>query len=485
MIFEFLFSGIKEKSSNIKLNLDSIICQHSSNKFENICVMSSPNSGEKNKFLNQYFNFLPEANTFTLFGDKIIEFESQVTHYEVFYRYSLPDSEIEMMFKDVTRSKLNELKFSDFKYKTVFLSKVAHEFKNPIVSMCELVDQSNDELDDLKQNNSKLIKTSLKKKFRQLKSLSDFLLILVKDLNYFSEYSLEKKIAIEEKETELKEIVEFAENITYSLLNKCNKSRFIKFQVDIDYSVPQKIKTDEWRLKQILVNLLSNSVKFTLNGEIKLRLFVEKKLTSDTIFLNFQVKDSGVGIKEEDKKKLFTPFQKGTHTNNDLGSGLGLFIANEISSKLGTGLYFNSCISNGSTFWFGIPIAQNTTKDIHFEQFDKSNESIITKKIEDLIICKKTIGLTDISMIHSRYASSSDDDSGDLEISQYQMFISNYKKESLRAEKNNYLGLDLVKDHDFHKERDFPSKDQVISENLTVNDFLLDPFSDSHKTVLK
>jgi hypothetical protein len=73
--------------------------------------MNSANSQEDNKLLKYYLNFLPESKQFTFFGDKIINIDNHDIHFEVFYRYSMKDSEIEMMFKDVTRSKINEQKF--------------------------------------------------------------------------------------------------------------------------------------------------------------------------------------------------------------------------------------------------------------------------------------------------------------------------------------------------------------------------------------
>jgi hypothetical protein len=354
--------------------------------------------------------------------------------------------------------------------------------------MCEIVDQSNDDIELMKLNdkkNLKLIRSSLKTKFKQLKSLSDFLLILVKDLNYFSEHSLEKNIIIEEKETELKEIITITENITNSLLNKSNKSRFIKFLVDIHTSVPQKINTDEWRLKQILVNLLSNAVKFTLSGQIKLKLFVEKEIPCKTAYLKFQVIDTGVGINQEDQKKLFTPFHKGTHSNNKMGSGLGLFIANEISCKLGTGLNFFSSTSNGSSFSFGIPLA----KDLEIEEFpcedqDICNESKITHKIENFFICKNSIGLDDIRRIHSRYSSNSEDNK-DLEISQSQISISDIKQDSFMTSKIKNSGMDVVKDDHLLREKTSNYKEKDINENLTVKEFVIDTFSDNYKLVLK
>jgi signal transduction histidine kinase len=317
-----------------------------------------------------------------------------------------------MMFKDVTRSKNNEQKMADFKYKTVFLSKIAHEFKNPIVSLCEVVEQSNDDLERLKNKNTNEIKSSLKIKFNQLKSLSDFLLILIKDLNYFSEHSLEKNIIFEEKETEVQKIIEFSENITNSLLYKSYKYRNVKFQIELEGNVPNKINTDEWRLKQVLVNLLSNAVKFTFNGKIKLKLFVEQIILCGTSFLQFLVSDKGVGIKEEDQMKLFKPFQKGTHTSDHLGSGLGLFIAQEISSKLGTGLKLISSTPNGSTFSFSIPIYKNPKKEDrpYFEILDKSIESKLTNKMENVAIMKSEIDLKYMTHIYSDNSSCSQDE---------------------------------------------------------------------------
>jgi signal transduction histidine kinase len=450
---------------------------------ENFNIKYKPCDSEDLNLLNNYinFNFLPETKNFELLGDKSFIREGQETHYEVFYRYCKLNSEFEIMFKDVTRSKNNEQKIADFKYKTVFLSKIAHEFKNPIVSMCELVEQSNDDLERLKNKNTNEIKSSLKIKFNQLKSLSDFLLILIKDLNYFSEHSLEKNIIIEEKETEVQKIIEFSENITNSLLYKSYKYRNVKFQIELEGDVPDKINTDEWRLKQVLINLLSNAVKFTLNGKIQLKLFVEHIIFCGTSFLHFQVIDSGVGIKEDDQKKLFKPFQKGTHISDHIGSGLGLFIAQEISSKLGTGLQLVSSTSNGSTFSFSIPIYKNHKKEYlpHMEVLDKSSESKSTNKFENVAIMKSEIDLKYMTHIYSDDSSCSQDE---LDIFDYQKCDSSIllSKQKLSATKDVSF-----KEEGYITERRLSAKKNQVSENLTTKEFFMESCSNLNDSVLK
>jgi hypothetical protein len=110
-------------------------------------------------------------------GDKTLFKQGKEINIEIFYKYNEKNKEIDLMLKDVSRTKWNEKKSAEFKYKTVFLSKIAHEFKNPIVSMCELVNQSQDDLDELNQQSIENVKSSLKSKFDQIKSFSDFLII--------------------------------------------------------------------------------------------------------------------------------------------------------------------------------------------------------------------------------------------------------------------------------------------------------------------
>jgi signal transduction histidine kinase len=290
-----------------------------------------------------------DSSKFNKIGLTSLKLGQLESHFEVHCRYLPEQEEVEFMLLDVTKIINSENEKAELKYKTVFLSKVAHEFKNPIVSLTELVSQSKESIADLNIHDE-IIKQKIQSNFHQMLSLSEFLLVLVRDLNYFSEMTLEKEIKLEEKPTNLREIISFCENITDSLLNKTNKSKYIKFHSNIDDGLPKIIFTDEWRLKQILINLLSNAVKFTITGEIILQ--VTKDYHQEMPHIRFAVKDTGVGLTDEQKKNLFHPFNKGANNYNELGSGLGLCIANDLSSKLGLGLNCESALDLGTTFWF-------------------------------------------------------------------------------------------------------------------------------------
>jgi signal transduction histidine kinase len=223
---------------------------------------------------------------------------------------------------------------------------VAHEFKNPLICITELIHQLSE---NLKLNNEAI------KTISQIKSMSNFLIVLVKDLNYFSESQIGKNIEFENKEVNLDEIMDFCREITDSLILKSNKSNSVKFTITKS-ETPLKFLVDGWRLKQVLLNLLSNAIKFTNYGEVTLDVSLEKNYDSHgSQMLKFCVKDTGVGIKEENFDNLIGPFFKAKNKNNELGSGLGLSIASEISENLGGKLQFTSTYEKGSSFWFSIP----------------------------------------------------------------------------------------------------------------------------------
>jgi signal transduction histidine kinase len=407
-----------------------------------------PNQNNKNNNNNKiidiflqtfvkHISIIPNIQNFILIGDSNFLIDDSEISYEIHCRYykSGNEGELEILFNDVTRTKINEKQNAEFKYKTLFLSKVAHEFKNPLICITELINQSFDCFPYMADEGN--IKKILNKTFFQIKSLSNFLLIMVRDLNYFSECQLGKDAVLEKKETDLKEVINFCKDVAQSLLKRSGKSENVDLVIDIENDVPEKIMTDEWRLKQVIINLLSNAVKFTLFGQILLTISLEKQ--DEKYYVKFTVKDTGVGIKEEQQKNIFKPFQKGLNKNNEMGSGLGLSIANEIASKLGTRLQFQSKTDNGSVFWFSIPyesyfnppeINKNFIKslDIQNEKIFKETNSIVfydfkseggsekycskselidsdsvnTRKLEDFVLTNKNIPYVPLKLVRNK-----------------------------------------------------------------------------------
>jgi signal transduction histidine kinase/CheY-like chemotaxis protein len=132
-------------------------------------------------------------------------------------------------------------------------------------------------------------------------------------------------------------------------------TKHLELLLHIDPALPQYAKTDPVRLKQILTNLLGNAVKFTEKGEVELKITYEA-LSESKGKLSFSVRDTGIGITEEQQKKLFKAFSQAdsSTTRKFGGSGLGLAISDLLVQKLGSKIHINSKQGEGTTFYFDI-----------------------------------------------------------------------------------------------------------------------------------
>jgi nitrogen-specific signal transduction histidine kinase len=303
-------------------------------------------------------------------------------NFEIHCRYNPcnPEAELEILFNDVTRAKTKEKNKAEYKYKTLFLSKVAHEFKNPLICITELIDQSIENLPkEVKATRD--ISTNLK----QIKALSSYLHILIKDLNFYSQSSFGSTLTFDRQETSLLDLIDFCKNITNTLIIKSNKSKAIDLLINIDRDVPQKIITDESKLKQLLINLLSNAVKFTLYGHILLDVSMIKSKLSDPPLVKFMIKDTGVGIKADNFEELLNTNKK--EKIEEEGGSMGLRISREIAQNFGKGLQFKSQYGHGSNFWFFIEAIQDKLK---FNSALKKCKSSRTIKKKLLFKCLET-----------------------------------------------------------------------------------------------
>jgi nitrogen-specific signal transduction histidine kinase len=334
-----------------------------------------------------YTDFIIEKELENLNINKNIK---EVSNYEVFMRCKFKetnnnskipnsiliggDEEFEFIFIDITNTKINERKSAELKYKTKFLSKIEHEFKNPLISIAELTEQ-------LKSHNSNPCDQGFTNSnyLKQIKSFCNYLLILIKDLNYFSlcNFGIEPKL--ESSETDLNEILNFCRDMAEILLIKYNKSE-VKFKIHKNFQGAFRFMIDGTKLIQVLVNLISNSVKFTHKGVIDLIVNYLIR-NSNEEFLEFQIKDTGIGISPEQIKEIYNKAFISDNYEVDLNDSdfcIGINFVNEILQRFNSELKIETN-SDGSTFSFSIKIEKIDYEE-ELSPFNLQNKKFIPVK---------------------------------------------------------------------------------------------------------
>ncbi len=184
-----------------------------------------------------------------------------------------------------------------------------------------------------------------------IKDCGSHLLTLINDILDMSKISA-NKVVLESTEVHLQS---FLDNIV-SLMAMHAQQQGLALVAEIDFNIPSIIRVDEKRLRQILINLLGNAVKFTLNGTVTLRVSCLSQAANNAS-LRFEVQDTGVGISAENQKKIFEPFEQvGSKQMQRKGTGLGLAITRDIVAVMGGQIQVRSELNVGSCFWFNIDV---------------------------------------------------------------------------------------------------------------------------------
>ena len=147
--------------------------------------------------------------------------------------------------------------------------------------------------------------------------------------------------------------ISFLESIVGIIKMRAIK-KYILFKYKLDSHLPIGIQTDEKRLRQVLLNLLGNAVKFTDNGQVTFNV-TQIETQSNSAIIKFEVIDTGVGMTAQDLEKIFQPFQQvGNTKHRQEGTGLGMTITKQLVELMGSKLQVKSEFSQGSNFWFEV-----------------------------------------------------------------------------------------------------------------------------------
>ncbi len=239
-----------------------------------------------------------------------------------------------------------------------FLANMSHEIRTPlngISGLLHLVMQT--ELQDLQKS---YIEKSLK--------ASEDLMQIINDILDFSKIET-GKLEIENISFVLNDILEKVEVLTANNAEKKN----LHFSINHNGLNDLKFVGDPLRLKQVLLNLVNNAIKFTSSGSVGITVEKVKKDES-RIYLLFSVKDTGIGLTEEQQKRLFSAFSQvdSSVTRKYGGTGLGLAISKQLVELMGGQIWIDSELGKGSTFCFTIA-------------FGKDNNDYIEQKYEKVI----------------------------------------------------------------------------------------------------
>lgn len=235
--------------------------------------------------------------------------------------------------------------------KANFLSTVTHELRTPLYAVTGLSNMLLDE--DPKPEQIQHLKS--------LKFSGDYLLTFINDILQINKIEANKV----EIEPELFNLKKKINNIILALNNSAlDNNVTIHFEYDKD--LPENFVADQLKISQILINLIGNSIKFTKDGDIWIRIY--KIEEQDSIFtLRFEVEDNGIGITKEKQENMFESFSQGSIQINRKygGTGLGLSIVKGLIDILNGNIYLQSELGKGTTFFFEIPIEYNHAKDLN------------------------------------------------------------------------------------------------------------------------
>ena len=308
----------------------------------------------------------PESHPVSMYQDSkmVIWLENQV--------YKLPSGEVVAIYDDVTKRKNAELEllnardvaFAASQAKSEFLAVMSHEIRTPLNAILGMTEVSREaELTEDQKHCLGVIDRA-----------GNNLLTLIEDILDLSHVE-SGKMVVAKRAVALHKLLQDAVEIHAQ--NAASKGLVLDYK--IDGAVPQKFTGDQKRLRQVLLNLLGNAVKFTEQGKVELRLMLQDPQT-----LIFSVTDSGIGISKQQQNIIFEPFQQvdTSSTRKYGGVGLGLSLCKRLLTAMGGKIWLESAPDLGSTFYFSLPmemVADSEQQELSASKRNNADNIVVTE----------------------------------------------------------------------------------------------------------
>jgi signal transduction histidine kinase/CheY-like chemotaxis protein len=354
--------------------------------------------------------------------------------------------------------------------KSQFVSTITHELRTPLYGVIGITNIILDEHKEL--GNSPHLKS--------LKFSAKYLLALVNDILQINKIE-EKRIVLENLIFNLADEITIIKNSVEYIADKNND----KFIIEIDTAIPEFLIGDKLRLSQIIMNLVSNALKFTKNGEVGIYADL-KRTEGNTYFIEFKVKDTGIGIAKEHQSKVFDKFVQIERKEEDYqGTGLGLSIVSKLVELFDSTIELESEENVGTTFSFTIGFEYDEEKSkqiINNIEVDLSTSSVYNiLVVEDnkinQVVTKKIIQSTSMSctIVDDGYAAmvALDRESFDLILMDINMPLIN-GFETTRKIREKGITIPIIALTAFDKEE---VTEEAISAGM--NDIMVKPFEPS------